>query len=236
MRRKLAPVAVVLGGLMLAGGCAGIGGATSFGDESRPGQVDSIRLADVDGKVVVRSGAVARVSRVVHHSDDRPGRTHRMRGRALELGPCRLRGCWVDYDVVVPRGVPVAGRVASGDVEVVRQASAQLQVDSGSVAVRGVPGTVTVDASSGDVEGSGLAGRASVRADSGSVDLGMRTARDVLVEAASGDISVTVPGGRYRVRSVVDSGNEDIGIREDPRAPHTLDLHADSGDITVRPG
>lgn len=274
MRRT---IGLVLGAVLLAGGCAGfagIGAMSSFGEqEGLADGVRAVRLAGVDGDVTVRVGDTPRVSREVHYQDDRPGATHRVSGPVLELRACPSPDCWVDYDVVVPLGTKIAGSVSGGDVVAEGVSTAQLRADSGGVTVRGVQGAVTVDAdsgnvgltgiggpvavrsesgsvrlsgvrgtvavdaTSGDVRGDGLAGsRTSVRALSGSIDLRLRTAQDVLAEADSGNVHLTVPDGRYRVVSEVDSGSSDIGVRRDSNARHALTVRADSGNVTVLAG
>ncbi|MQA11095.1 MAG: DUF4097 family beta strand repeat protein [Pseudonocardiaceae bacterium] len=241
----------VLGGTLMLVGCAGIGATASFNDEAVVSErIDSVRLTGGTGNVTVRVGDTVTVSRVVHYTDERPGVTHRVDGSALVLGGCPQRDCWVDYDVVVPRGSTVAGESSSGDVELIGLAGVQLRVNSGSVTTHRVTGAVTLDVDSGDTTVREVGGPVSVRSDSGGVRLsGVRG--NVAVQASSGDVrgerlagaktSVSAssggimlsPGSRQDVRAEVDSGDIELTV---PDGRYRVRSHVESGeqDIAVR--
>ena len=57
-----------------------------------------------------------------------------------------------------------------------------------------------------------------------------------LIDAQSdaGDVSITVPPGRYAVDTDTDAGDEDVtGIVDDPQAPNRIDAPTDAGDVTI---
>jgi hypothetical protein len=56
----------------------------------------------------------------------------------------------------------------------------------------------------------------------------------VTASASSGDVSVIVPGGSYRVMTDTSSGDERIvGIDDDPAAKHVINVQTSSGDATI---
>ncbi len=111
--------------------------------------------------------------------------------------------------------------------------AAVVKADSGRITAENVRGDVTLQASSGSVEARGVGGAADVDASSGNVVVELTTAADVRVHAESGNVDVTVPQGAYRVKTSTDSGNVDSDIDDDASGDHQLDLHTDSGNITV---
>ncbi len=50
-----------------------------------------------------------------------------------------------------------------------------------------------------------------------------------------GDVTVVVPNGddAYAVDAGTDHGSRDVGIKDDPSAPRTIDAHSDHGDVSV---
>lgn len=132
----------------------------------------------------------------------------------------------------------VAGKVnldsSSGSVEVSDVSDAVVvRSESGRVRVDNVRAAVTVHAESGSVEARGIGGAADLSADSGSVTVGLASPQNVRVQADSGSVNVTVPRADYRVRAQTDSGKVNNTIGDQPNAQHQLDLHTESGHITV---
>ncbi|MGX7823943.1 DUF4097 family beta strand repeat-containing protein [Actinokineospora sp. 24-640] len=225
MSRVLAGIAVAGLAATLVGGC---GLATSrYTEKDGIGQdITSIRLNQDAGAVNIRVGGTPSVTRTVHHLDDKPGATHRVEGGALILEGCGLNNCWIDYEVVVPRKVALAGDVASGDVTVEGAVSVDLRTSSGDVDVRGVSGAVSVEANSGRVELADVGENASVQVRSGDVDLrGVRG--DATVRSSSGTVTVAGVGGKVDVEAT--SGDVAVGVStvSDVRA------HANSGAVSV---
>jgi hypothetical protein len=143
-------------------------------------------------------------------------------------------------------------RASSGDVRVKDVAGAvNVEADSGTVELSGIGGTVvakaesgnvsatdvrggvTLRASSGDVEARGIGGAAQVDSSSGSVVVELTAARDVRVRAESGSVEVSVPSAAYKVRLSTGDGEVDSQVDDDANGDHSLDLHTESGNITV---
>ncbi|MFE0020620.1 DUF4097 family beta strand repeat-containing protein [Amycolatopsis sp. NPDC059021] len=248
---------LALGGIVLIG----VGVAAGFGflwpskaraDAEVTTPITKVRLDNGSGETKIRTGSgPVRIHQEFSYRWSKPSDSYKVDGDTLVLQGCG-KNCSVDYDVIVPAGVPVTGRNDSGGVRISGVASVDVTVDSGRAEVTDVAGPVklavdsgatelrnigqdvTVRSDSGSVTGSGLRGKVDVKADSGRVELKMAASNDVKVHADSGSIEVDVPGGPYRVLGNTDSGHRDIGVSNDASAPHTLDLTTDSGSVKVR--
>ncbi|MEV7552324.1 DUF4097 family beta strand repeat-containing protein [Amycolatopsis sp. NPDC089917] len=215
-------------------------------------QIKNVRVDNEDGAVKIRTGSgPAKVQQKFEYRWNKPGDAYRVEGDTLVLAGCGA-GCEVAYDVTVPAGIPVSGKVDSGAVEIAGVPTVDITVDSGRVDVNDVPGTVKVKADSGRVElknigqdvdvhaGSGaitgerLGGNVEARADSGRIDLELVKAANVTAKSDSGSIEVTVPAGDYDVTGTTDSGHRDIGVNQSGSAQHKLDLNTDSGSVKVK--
>jgi hypothetical protein len=227
--------------------------ATSEATDQLRGQVRTIALDNGSGNVTIRATDTATTTVHQHYRYHwgKPGRSYRLDGDELTLGDCGWN-CTVDYDVTVPRGAVVGGDVSSGELKLsgvsgvdvdVSSGDAdiadvtgpvKLQADSGSVRLSDVTGRTDLDVSSGEVQAGGLRGPVGVDASSGNVRLELATPQDVRADASSGSIQILVPADAvYRVKADADSGEESINVRQDPHAPHVLDLHASSGNISA---
>ena len=112
---------------------------------------------------------------------------------------------------------------------------AAARTGSGTIHLRGIGGTAVADTGSGTVQGSGLDGRTTVHTGSGTITLDLVSAQDVTARSGSGRITVTVPSGqKFKVVASTDSGHTNVRIPTDPSADHVIDLHADSGGVTVQ--
>ncbi|MDR7278593.1 DUF4097 family beta strand repeat-containing protein [Catenuloplanes atrovinosus] len=220
--------------------------------------ITEVRIVGGDGGDVIVTTADrtdTQVDRVVHYSTaTAPDTAYRIEGTALVIDADCGPQCGVDYTVSAPRGVRVTGRSDSGDVRLTGVGAVDLKVDSGSLTADGVSGPVRVESDSGDVrlanvtgttdlrvqsgtlEGRGLAGTVTAAVESGDADLALAAPASVTVTVDSGDLTLRVPDGKYRVRTAADSGQVDVGIDNDPAATAVLDLRADSGDLNVLRG
>ncbi|WP_439384854.1 DUF4097 family beta strand repeat-containing protein [Amycolatopsis lexingtonensis] len=249
---------LALGGIVLIG----VGLATAFGwgwgsdfenSKTLSETIRSVKLEGDSGAVKIRTGSGPSTvhQSVNYHWRGNPGDTfYRVDGDQLVLTDCG-DNCSVDFEVVVPEGVPVSGKLDSGGLDVRGVASVDVQADSGHAKVEDVRGLVKlrlesggidlenvgevqVHASSGSIEGKGVRGPVDVTSDSGSIEFSLEQANNVKVKADSGSVEVTVPGGPYRVVGTSDSGHRDIDVPTDGSASHTLDLTTESGSVTVR--
>jgi hypothetical protein len=221
-------------------------------------QVTEVRLQNGSGNVIVRGREGATETEIRRHVEypkdaDKPGGvSHRMEGSTLVLDGCGNR-CSVDYEVTVPsKDVRITGENSSGDVRLEGVASVEVGIGSGDATVRDVAGVVSVDNGSGDLEVAGVGGdftgkvgsgntrlsdmRGQVTIDSSSGDVTVRLASvaSVRVDAGSGNLTVEVPDGGYKIDVDAGSGNKDIKVKNDPNASAQLILRAGSGDVTVR--
>ncbi|MFC3448121.1 DUF4097 family beta strand repeat-containing protein [Amycolatopsis speibonae] len=215
-------------------------------------QIKNVRVDNDEGALKIRTGGgPVKVQQKFEYRWNKPGDAYRVDGDTLVLEGCG-NNCEVAYEVTVPAGIPVSGRLDSGSVDIAGASTVDITVDSGRVEVRDVPGTVkvksdagrvelanigqavTVHASSGAVKGERLGGNVEARTDSGRIDLELVTGADVTARTDSGSIEVQVPSGDYNVTGTTDSGHRDIDVNQSGSAQHKLDLNTDSGSVTVK--
>lgn len=123
----------------------------------------------------------------------------------------------------------------SGDIRVTDvRGQARLKTGSGDISVTGVHAAVRLETGSGSIEGDRLNGGVTVNTGSGDVDLTLDRANTVWAKTSSGSIDLIVPRGAYRLNVHTGSGATNLGVADDPDAPHQLELRTGSGDITVR--
>ncbi|WP_409493395.1 DUF4097 family beta strand repeat-containing protein [Amycolatopsis sp. cmx-11-12] len=213
--------------------------------------IKSVRVENDEGTVKIRTGGgPAKVHQEFSYRWNKPGDAYRVDGDTLVLAGCG-DNCEVDYDVTVPSGVPVTGRVDSGAVDIAGVSTVDISVDSGRVEVRDVPGTVKVradsgrvelknigqdvdvNASSGAIKGERLGGNVKAQADSGRIELELVKAANITAKSDSGSIEVTVPSGDYDVSGTTDSGSREIDVNQSGSAQYKLDLNTDSGSVKV---
>lgn len=192
-----------------------------------------VRFTNDSGNMNITTGEESSLSRTIYYEDDKPGPTHRVENGTLILESCPTRDCYIDYEVVVPEGTTVDGEFNSGNVEISGVAGVNLKASSGDVTVERTDGPVNVDASSGNIELIDIGGAARAEADSGNVTISLSAPNDVRARVSSGNVEVTVPSAAYRVNTQVDSGHVESAIDDDDSAGHSLDLVADSGNITI---
>jgi hypothetical protein len=220
--------------------------------------VTEIRISGGSGNVTVRGDGPAgqvRIDRVVRYRGAEPARTYRFDGTVLHVETRCGRNCSVTYDIQAPPTVAVRGGNGSGNVDVSDVAAVDVEIGSGNItvadatgdvavrtrsgniAVGRVAGNLTASATSGTVEATEIrGGTARVDVRSGDVTLELTGPADVSASATSGNISLSVPDGRYRVDADADSGRTQIDVANDPGAPHALRLRTSSGNITVATG
>jgi DUF4097 and DUF4098 domain-containing protein YvlB len=123
---------------------------------------------------------------------------------------------------------------ASGSVNVADiGAAVRVVAESGTITMDTVKGNVNAQADSGTIEARGVGGSADLRADSGTIRATLTSPQNVRAHADSGSVSVTVPRGAYRVKTTTDSGDVSGDVANDASGTYELDLHTDSGNITL---
>jgi hypothetical protein len=191
-----------------------------------PGSVLGIELHVQSGDVTIVGGSRSGVA--ISHSD-RSAFGHGARERrSLRDGIAQisstcpqlvLGSCASDYRIDVPDNVPLSIRVENGTVHLAGyHGSADIATNSGAITVEGYCGFVLGAASaSGDV---------SVQAACSPERLTLRS--------DSGDLSVVVPPGGYRIQAGSTSGWVKVrGVTNDNGAPWAIEALSNSGNVKV---
>ena len=110
-----------------------------------------------------------------------------------------------------------------------------LRAASGDILLENLRGDISLETGSGDIEGWGLAGvNFSAETGSGDTRLELSPARRVHLKAGSGDVSLTVPGGAYRLDISTGSGDRELaGVSNDASAEDSIDVTTGSGDLKI---
>lgn len=127
--------------------------------------------------------------------------------------------CSVSYRVLVPDNVAL-----------------EIRTTSGNVTLRGYRGTAKVASTSGSIEIAGYCGNAvDARAGSGSVTYDAICAPpQTTLRTGSGDVSATLPTGRYDIDAESASGEARVrGVVADDEAPYSVQALSTSGDVSV---
>jgi hypothetical protein len=195
-------------------------------DEARHRQDDTYDISERVTALVVTVGGgdvvvtasdrdSIRVVRTLHwrgSEDGRPHAEHAVSGDRLELrGACtgERNGCAVDYRVEVPRYLRVS-----------------IDTEAGDLAVHNLAGQLTAFTGAGDVRADGLAGHG-VQVNSGS--------GDVELAFVSGDITLRLPGGPYRVTARTEAGDQIVDVPTDSTATRTVTARSGAGDVRLLP-
>lgn len=249
------PVGLVLAAAVttFTGGCGPLN--ETYTETVSEAGINEVRLNGGSGNVTVVAARVdeAQITRTFHYNGDRPTASHEVRDGVLVLTLRCGNQCRVDYRVEVPASAKVTGESSSGDVTAEGVATVSVGAKSGNVRVSNVAGNVKVNtksgdvrlaslgasvevtASSGGVSGKDLRGSTVIHGSSGNIDLELTRAADVRVDAHSGNVTLTVPPGAYRVQTSAKSGSVKVDVTTDPGAANLLNVTTRSGDITVKP-
>ncbi|MFI6266299.1 DUF4097 family beta strand repeat-containing protein [Micromonospora sp. NPDC051006] len=240
--------------LIVLAGCDNLSYRRLDYDNTEAARITTIRVLPGAGDVVVRATGGAsevRIKRVVRYQGAQPDATYQINENELVLDTDCGSRCSISYEVTAPEGVAVQGETGSGDVELSRVGTVQLQLGSGNVRLAGGSGAVRVETGSGDIEvtevtgpvilraSSGnisarrLSGQVDVEANSGDVDVEVDQPVSARAHASSGNVNLVVPPGRYRVRSNTGSGDAQLGVADDPGASLVLDVSTGSGDVSI---
>jgi len=251
-------ILAVLGTLALASAAAcGLETNRLEDGEQLPDRVTEVRISGGSGDVTLSADDTVSgvdIRRSVRYVREVPGKTTRVEQGVLHLSTECGNQCSVSYEVRTPRGVKVTGENGSGTIDVrgvsdvdVRVGSGDIRVSdatgavtartgSGRIELTNIAGDTTATTSSGDVDGRDLRGaRTMIEVASGTITLDLPGTGDVTARTNSGSIEVRVPDRCCRVTAGAESGSETVEVATNPDSPNDLDLHTDSGDITVRP-
>ncbi|MEV6685485.1 DUF4097 family beta strand repeat-containing protein [Streptomyces sp. NPDC051130] len=258
------PALAVMSALLLTGctlGRLAQGGQKTATDDATV--TEAVRAVEVtDGRhgsveVVPGSGPGVTVHRTVHYRGDTPPRPdQRVTSGVLSFTAGCPGTCYVDYRLEVPASATVKLRTDSGRLTVTGVAAADLTSSSGTVTAERVAGPLTVRTSSGDVGAGRIAGplrirtssgdiraaelsgaQAEVRSGSGDARLAFATRpASVTADTGSGDLTLRVPRGAYRIAATTSSGTRDITLPADPAAASSLSVKTTSGDVHLSAG
>lgn len=171
------------------------------------------------------------------HSQQLAGGVLRLSGSCGFWGSFGPEGCSTDFEIHVPRDMPIDAHVSAGDVSATGLTGpVKLGVSSGDVHADQLAGDLRIRSSSGDVTVTGYGGRdVDAGTSSGDVEVRARLAPDRLkAVTSSGDVTVAVSGSeRYRVQADTGSGDQEVQVDQSLDAPRTIDARTSSGDIRV---
>ncbi|WP_406041896.1 DUF4097 domain-containing protein [Micromonospora sp. NBC_00898] len=247
-------VAATAATLILLSGCDTLSFRRLDFDNTEAVKITRITVLPGSGDVTVRASGTAaevRIKRMLRYQGGQPDARYEIKGDELVLDADCGNRCSVSYEVTAPEGVTVRGETGAGNVELTRVGPVEMKVGSGDIRVTGAAGPVRAETGSGNIEVVDVAGRVELRASSG--DISARRLGDQVdaeassgnvtveldrpasarVHASSGDVELTVPAGRYRVRSSTGSGDADLGVADDPTASLLLDVGTGSGNVTL---
>jgi DUF4097 and DUF4098 domain-containing protein YvlB len=103
------------------------------------------------------------------------------------------------------------------------------------VSLENLCGDISVRTGSGDIAGFGFSGLTfSAEAGSGDARIEISPARQVHVRTGSGDGSLTVPSGTYRLDLSTGSGDQTLdGVSNDTTAAGAIEVSTGSGDLRI---
>jgi hypothetical protein len=256
-RRAGAVTLIAVSAAALAGCGGGIGARLTYDDIEKV-KVSEIVLAGGSGNVTVTTAATAtetKIKRIVRTEDAAdPEVSYQLDGTVLTLDTSCGHRCQVSYEIEAPVGVGVRGKLGSGELSLSGIGTADVQVGSGSAAVDGASGAVSLKSGSGDilandlraettlvtgsgqVEAHGISGGKAVRVQTGSgeISVELTQAAPVTARAGSGEIELLVPDGAYHLKTRTGSGEAEVlGLVNDPAAKNIIDVQTGSGDATI---
>jgi hypothetical protein len=130
-----------------------------------------------------------------------------------------IGSCFADYRVTVSDNVPVVVRAPHGNIRLSRyRGSAQLDTTEGDITVSSFCGFVL---------------QATTR--TGNIDVTTGCSPDRLeLRSDTGNVTASVPAGRYRVDAATSSGSATVGgVTPSDDAPFSIQALSNAGDVTV---
>jgi hypothetical protein len=257
LARRAGAVTLIAATAAALAGCGGGIGARLTYDDTEKVKVSEIVLSGGSGDVTVTTAAIneTRIKRIVRTDGSTdPQSSYQLDGTVLTLDTSCGNRCQVSYEIQAPTGVGVRGKLGSGDLTLTDIGTAEVTIGSGTAAVDGVSGAVSLKSGSGEIMANDLRGAATLVTGSGSVEAhgltGGQPVRvqtgsgEIIVEltqvasvtarAGSGEIELTVPDGAYQLKTKTGSGDADVlGLTDNPTAKNVIDVQTGSGDATI---
>jgi hypothetical protein len=203
-------------------------------------KVTAVSVRNPAGRVelVAGTGPVS-VREQLTYASSRPGTTHTLVGRALNLvnSGCAPHACVVDYRITVPAETSVSVDADAGAVSVTGiSATVRIEADAGAVRLTNVTGEIGVTAGAGAVSGTGLTSSTTVESGGGSVNLAFAApAMSVDVTTDAGDITLRLPPGSYAVQTMTFGGRRLVDVPTDPSSIYHVTARAGTGAVVVIP-
>ncbi|WP_163509164.1 DUF4097 family beta strand repeat-containing protein [Fodinicola acaciae] len=220
MRNGLLLLAVVGVGASLVSACGVVPQSVARDAATLTSQVRTVRLDNKAGDVTVRGASGVRqvsVERVVHFVGSKPGLPSlRVNNGILQLDGCPAPRCDIDYVVTVPTGTTVEGKLTAGDITLSTLAK------------------VSVESTFGDINADGISGDVRVQSQNGTVNVALAKPANVQATLVNGDVTVSVPAGRYRVDAQTTRGDRNVSLSNDSAAAYHVDVRTTNGDVTVK--
>lgn len=145
--------------------------------------------------------------------------------------------CGGHYRVAVPSDVRLKISSNNGEVSVKGQHdSVDVTTENGDIRLTGAADKVRVSTAQGGVTGEKLHS-ADVQAHSDNGDLALSFAdapKRVVVESNNGELTVTVPPGKYHTSAHTKNGGLQNKIGDSPSAERTIEASSDNGDVRLR--
>ncbi|WP_441245614.1 DUF4097 family beta strand repeat-containing protein [Kitasatospora sp. McL0602] len=226
LNRVLGATAITAAVMFGMSGCFG-----SFGSFDQQTEDVSYGVGETVKTLVVHSdtgdirvtggGTAVQVTEHRSYQDQRPEATHATAADGtLTLGyRCPDHSCSIGYDVQVPAGTVV-----------------RVVTDTGSVQLKGLAAEVSAKTGTGSVRATGLASStAQLTAETGSVEATFTgDPSDVRAGSQTGDVRLHVQGAAaYEVHAKAQTGNVNVGVRQQAGAGRSITATTETGDVTV---
>jgi Putative adhesin len=190
--------------------------------------VDGVRtlvVSDDSGSVTVTAapGPGVHIVKKIFANPTRPQEQVTHTGSDLRItapycaAPDWRRPCRIDYEIQAPADIAVT-----------------LTTASGNLTLAGLTGTQSAVAASGSVRVTAAGGPVNAQSTSGSVDVTATAVPQTLTASSvSGNASVHVPSGHYRVETATATGNSAVTLDNDPAGSALLRVTTVTGNVTL---
>ena len=217
-----------------------------FSDQAFPQPIERIEVdgvsSEIEFTVAPTSDGDVLVERIMRWNHGEPRVEAELAGGVLRLrsacdAPTEV--CDASYTITSPLPTALRSRSSSGHGHVRAVGARGLDVarTDGRVELESISGEIEIETETGAVTGAALrCSQCSVRTRAGPVGLAFARAPDSLrIETDSGNVSVLVPAGSYRLALTSERGAvETSGVDDEPRSAATITISTRRGDIEVR--
>jgi hypothetical protein len=187
--------------------------------------VATLVVSDDSGSVTVTAarGPGVHIVKKIFANPTRPQEQVTHSGSDLRItapycaAPDWRRPCRIDYEIQAPADVSVT-----------------LTTASGNLILAGLTATQSAVAASGSVRVTAAGGPVNAQSTSGSVDVTATAVTQTLTASSvSGNASVHVPSGHYRVETATATGNSAVTLDNDPAGSALVRVTTVTGNVTL---